>query len=182
MPARSHHWRTESSQQPGPPPEGIPPQRTPAPLRFALKALVLPFMLLDLAVQKIIQTLSPPPYKITGGCKQRGHCCHYILMQWPPILDKWPWFRAFWLWWHTDIHGFYSRGFDAEGPNGDVVKVMSCRYLQKDGRCGQYPLRPAICRQWPRIEFTSRPHLLKGCGYQILPRNPPPSDDNTISK
>ncbi|MCB9638035.1 MAG: hypothetical protein H6727_03910 [Myxococcales bacterium] len=172
-PRSPKHWRTDSSQHPGPPPHGIQPQRTPGWLRFSLKVLVLPFMVLDLLMQKLIQRVSPPPYQVEGACKKRGHCCHYILIGWHPMMQRWSWFGKFWLWWYTDVHGFYPRGFDVEGPGGDVAKVMSCRYLKEDGTCGQYTVRPAICRQWPRVEFTGRPHVLKGCGYRIVSTQDP---------
>jgi Fe-S-cluster containining protein len=88
-------------------------------------------------------------------------------MEWPPIMDKWRWFSRFWDWWYTDINGFYFRDFDMENEDGRVARVMGCRYLNDSGLCSQYFWRPAICRQWPRIEYSCLPHLLKGCGYHI---------------
>lgn len=102
----------------------------------------------------------------------RGNCCHYVLMEWDPLMDRWPWLGRFWMWWYTEIHGFYPRGFDVENVDGRVARVMGCRHLQPDGRCGEYRLRPSICRQWPRIEYTSVPYVLKGCGYLAVPRRP----------
>jgi Fe-S-cluster containining protein len=174
------HGRQDSSQRPGIPPQGIPPRRTPEFLRKALKIFVLPWMLLDLLMQRLIQRIWPPPYKVLGGCKQRGNCCHYILMERSPAIERWTWLQGFWDWWYTDIHGFYERGYEVESPDGRVAKVMSCRYLRADGRCGQYRVRPALCRQWPRIEYTKRPHLLKGCGYLIEMRTTPEDEPTNV--
>ncbi len=163
--------RMASKGQPEPPVGGIPPQRSAAWFRVVMRVLMFPVMFLDLLAQSVIQKLAPPPYRIKGGCLQRGNCCHYILMEWDPIMDRWPWIGGFWMWWYTQIHGFYVHSFDMEDIDGSVARVMGCRHLQRDGRCGSYRLRPAICRQWPRIEYTSKPYLLKGCGYKAVPRS-----------
>ena len=39
----------------------------------------------------------------------------------------------------------------------------------KDGSCGQYRLRPQVCRQWPVIEHFGQPKILKGCGFSSSP-------------
>lgn len=172
----SKHWRRDSHARPEPPLGGIPVQRTPGWIRWPLRVLVFPFMWLDLTVQRILQRILRPPYRVEGHCKQRGNCCHYILLGWDPLMDRWPWLGKFWLWWYTEILGFYLRGFDIENEAGDVARVMSCRYLQPNGSCGQYRLRPGICRQWPRIDYVSRPYVLKGCGYRPVPRHSLPSE------
>lgn len=161
-------WRLPSDVQPDPPRGGIPAYRTRRWFRVALRILVLPWMILDLAIQSVVRKIWPPPYRIEGSCKQRGNCCHYILMEWDTWMEKLPWLGRFWMWWYTQIHGFYARGFDVENVDGRVARVMGCRHLQPDGRCAEYSLRPAICRQWPRITYTSQPHVLKGCGYQVV--------------
>ena len=114
----------DSVERPGPPPSGIPKQRLPRWLSTCLRLICYPFMWMDLIAQKVTQWSTPPPYKITGGCKQRGHCCHYVLMGWPPIMDKWPWFGKFWVWWYTEVHSFYMRGYDLEDESNEVAKVM----------------------------------------------------------
>lgn len=161
LPARGAQAR------PAPPPGGLPPQKTPRWLAHSLKWCVFPFMFLDISIQKLIFHIHPPPYLLKGQCKQRGNCCYHIFMEWPPLMDRWPILGRFWLWWYTDVHGFFMRSFEFENEDGRVAKVMSCRYLQDDGRCGNYRVRPAICRQWPRQEYSSGPHVLKGCGYSI---------------
>ncbi len=165
-------WRLEVKGQPKPPLGGLPPRTTPTWVRIVLRAGIFPFMLLDLLMQSLVRKAAPPPYRIEGGCKMRGNCCHYILMEWDPLMDRWPWLGRFWMWWYTQIHGFYPRGFDVENVDGRVARVMGCRHLQEDGRCGEYRLRPSLCRQWPRIEYAAAPYVLKGCGYIPVSRNP----------
>ena len=48
---------------------------------------------------------------------------------------------------------------------GKEMRVMGCRYLNREGMCDQYKLRPSICRQWPKIEHFGYPRILKGCGF-----------------
>ena len=58
------------------------------------------------------------------------------------------------------------------------MHVMGCRHLRNDGTCGDYHLRPLICRQWPVVEYFGYPKILKGCGYQSNPPYPAETFDN----
>ncbi len=157
----------ESTSGPPPPPEGgIPRQRFPALLRWPIRALFLPFVLLDLATQRVVQLLFRTPYKKSGSCKQRGNCCYFIL-----IPEPTNWYSKLYYFWNTEINGFYARHPDPIQIDHETFMVMGCRYLRKDGRCGHYHLRPAICRQWPYIEYFFAPRRLKGCGFKAIPRN-----------
>jgi hypothetical protein len=153
----------------GPPPEpkeGIPIQRTPGWIRWPIRILFLPLMLLDLSMQKCARKLVQPPYRQTGGCLKRGNCCHYILI--PKCKGLLNWLNIFW---NTEINGFYFRDRDIYESDGKPMFVMGCRYLKKDGRCGHYHLRPAVCRKWPMIEYFGYPRLLKGCGFKPVLRH-----------
>ncbi len=152
----------------GPPPEpvgGIPRQWVPSWLRWPLRVLVLPFILLDLTAQKVARWLIRPPFKQAGSCLKRGKCCHYILVPETKGLFG----KLFYLW-NTQFLGFYRRDENLYESEGKRVFVMGCRYLKKDGACGHYALRPAVCRKWPLIEYFGHPRLLKGCGYKAVSR------------
>jgi Fe-S-cluster containining protein len=71
---------------------------------------------------------------------------------------------------NTQINGFYLRYKEPYEFDGDRVLVMGCRYLNKDGSCQHYHLRPTVCRKWPIIEHFGRPRILKGCGFRAIPR------------
>lgn len=156
----------EWSEQPPPPPGGIPRQRLPGWVRWPIRVLMLPFVLLDLAAQRIARLFFKTPYKTEGHCHQRGNCCYYIGTPAPNNLMT----RLYYLW-NTEVNGFYSRGFEPMDVDGKLMVIMGCRYLLKDGRCGQYRLRPMVCRQWPRIEIFGKPRRLKGCGFKAVPRD-----------
>lgn len=142
----------------------VPRQRLPSWLRFFLRLLFLPFIVLDLAAQSLAKAIIRPPYKKTGSCLQRGNCCHYILMEKSKgFLGRLHFF------WHTEINGFYKRDIELREA-GKEMHVMGCRYLQANGRCAIYRFRPMICRKWPVIEAFAKPRILKGCGYQVLCR------------
>jgi len=148
-----------------PPKTKIPRRYIPCFIRWPIKCLLLPFIYLDLIMQKLAKKIIRPPYRQTGGCKKRGACCHYILMiKFPPPLS---WIFHFW---HTQINGFYRRSKRIYYSNSKPVIVYGCRYLNKDGSCKNYRFRPMICRKYPNIESFSEPHIMKGCGFAAEPR------------
>ena len=76
--------------------------------------------------------------------------------------------RLFYFW-YTQILGFYKRIDEPMVYEGRKMYVMGCRHLRNDGSCGDYHLRPLICRQWPVIEHFGFPKVLKGCGFKSNP-------------
>lgn len=156
----------ESDQLPPEPKGGIPKQWLPGWIRFPLRILFLPFLWLDLFAQKFARYFIRPPFIKTGNCLKRGNCCHYILL---PKL-KWG-LDVLHLFWSTQINGFYLRSSEPFEYENKKVNVMGCRHLRKDGSCGQYFLRPLVCRTWPRIEYFGYPQILKGCGFKAKSRN-----------
>lgn len=143
-----------------PSPCPIPKQWLPSWVRWPLRVFLLPFVWIDLFAQWVAKKIIRPPYKKVGNCKRRGNCCHYILIKkskgFSSKLD---------LFWHTEVNGFFKRDEKVYDHNGMKVYLMGCRYLQEDGKCSVYRLRPMICRAWPRIEYFGSPQILKGCGY-----------------
>jgi Fe-S-cluster containining protein len=117
-------------------------------------------------MQKFARLLIPPPYVQKGGCKKRGNCCYYLMIRRPKgLLGK------LFLLWNTEFQGFFPRSDEVYQYEGNRVMVMGCRYLQKDGSCKHYHLRPMVCRKWPVIAHFGRPRILKGCGFRAEPRN-----------
>ena len=143
-----------------PDPVVIPKRWLPGFIRFPIKLLFLPFVLLDLTSKKIAKKIIRPPYQRGGSCKKRGSCCYYITMQ----RSRGP-LRLIHRIWATQINGFYFRNIEVTGEKGRPSDVMGCRYLKKDGSCGDYRFRPIICREWPIISHFGSPRILKGCGF-----------------
>ncbi|MDN3504919.1 MAG: YkgJ family cysteine cluster protein [Rhabdochlamydiaceae bacterium] len=143
------------------PEQGIPKQWLPKFFRKMVQVICLPLVLLDFYAQKVARLIVRPPFKRVGQCKRRGNCCHYVVMKKSKglmgVLEKF---------WATQINGFYFRNEKPVTYQEKQVYVMGCRYLQKDGSCGNYKLRPMICRQWPVIAHFGWPNILKGCGYE----------------
>ncbi len=162
----------EATEPPPPPQGGIPKQWLPRWIRWPIKWIALPFVLIDLFMQKMARKVIRPPFQREGGCKRRGNCCHYVMIRYSKNLIG----RLFFFW-YTQFHGFYPRIKKPQIYEGKKMYVMGCRYLQKDGSCGQYRLRPLICRQWPVIEHFGYPHILKGCGFRANPPYPAETDD-----
>ena len=155
----------EATEQPPIPPGGIPLQYIPGSIRWPIRLLLLPFILLDMAAQRVAGWLIRSPLKQAGKCLRRGNCCHYILVP----EEKGALGKLFYFW-NTQFLGFYRRTTDVHESEGKRVYVMGCRYLKKDGTCRHYFLRPAVCRKWPIIEYFGRPRILKGCGFSAIPR------------
>lgn len=156
----------EAAEAPAEPLEGIPRQWIPGWIRWPLRVSFLPFILIDLTAQRIAGLLIPPPFKKVGKCLKRGNCCHYILIpEAKGALGKLFYF------WNTQILGFYRRTPLVHESEGKRVYVMGCRYLQKNGACGHYRLRPTVCRKWPMIEYFGHPRILKGCGFRAIDKN-----------
>lgn len=145
----------------------IPKRWLPSCVGWLLKCLILPYVLIDEWMKKLARQVIRPPFRQVGKCKRRGNCCYYILI--PQIRTMWG--RLFFLW-YTQVHGFYMRSRKAHLYEGKKMLLMGCRYLKKNGSCGQYLLRPQICRQWPLIERFGYPKILKGCGYASHPPYP----------
>jgi len=154
-----------AKEQPPLPKKGIPRQWVPGWIRWPVRVFFLPFVLLDIAMQKFARILIRPPFKIGGSCKKRGNCCHYILIRKPKGI--WGWLFKIW---NTEFNGFYLRSDEDFSYEKHKVMVMGCRYLQKDGSCKHHRLRPMVCRKWPVIEQFGVPRILKGCGFQAINR------------
>ncbi len=158
----------DAEEQPPLPEGGIPKQWLPAWIRWTLKILSLPWILLDLHAQRLAVKWARTPYIQQGGCKQRGNCCHYIMIE-----KGWGILGWLFMFWHTQVIGFYKRFPQIHSYEDKQVYVMGCRHLRPDGSCGQYAFRPLVCRKWPVIEHFGHPRILKGCGFTATPRSPP---------
>lgn len=147
-------------------PEEIPRQKLASSIRLAICCLYLPFLYLEILMEKIAKFFIRPPFKQTGQCKRRGNCCHYILFPETTGIIK-----TLFLFWNTEIHGFYKRNQMDYEHEGKKIHVYGCRHLKKDGSCSNYFFRPKVCRTWPLIAHFGYPKVLKGCGYQIKVRS-----------
>ena len=157
----------DATHPPPLPSNGIPKRWFPSIIGKIVKGALLPFVSIDIFMKKVARIVVRPPFKKEGKCKKRGNCCHYIL-----IHHKASMLGYLFYFWYTQIHGFYLRYKDPHFHEGKAMFVMGCRYLKKDGSCGQYRLRPAICREWPVIEHFGYPKILKGCGFRSNPPDP----------
>ena len=138
-------------------------QKLPDFLRIFVRLLVTPWNILDIWMQKMARKIVRPPHQWVGGCKKRGACCHYILIE-----KKNSFYGRLYLFWHKEINGFYPRSKKTLGDEGREYQVMGCRYLKKNGQCGRYRLRPLVCRKWPFLHPFGKPEILKGCGFKAI--------------
>lgn len=155
-----------------------PPHRGPLKrlARRVARELVAPVVWLMEKGHRFGRVLLRTEYVVGGGCKQRGACCHHILMEWSPLLDRFGLLSRLALWKLTRFYSFYDKGYTWEVEDGLMVRVLGCHALLPDGRCGEYRLRPMFCRTYPEVPLTGSPMVLKGCGYDFARRDGRPED------
>lgn len=142
-----------------------PPQRLPKIFRWSFRLIVFPFMLLDVTIQRTLAFIFKSPGNVCGRCNRCGTCCRYVLMEWPAYLDWLPFLARLYMFWMTEVNGFYLRGVDIECNDGYRYRLLGCRYLFDGNRCKHYYLRPAVCRQYPWKGYYKLPWFLPQCGY-----------------
>jgi hypothetical protein len=142
-----------------------PPQHLPAIIRWGIRGIIWPFMVLDLSIQRCLRFFVRSPHKLRGRCNGCGVCCRYILLEWAGCVEKYSWLGRIYLWWMTEINGFYLLDFDFCDQEGSKYLLMGCRYLSKK-RCRHYLMRPAICHHYPWVGYFRRPGVLPKCGYK----------------
>ena len=118
-------------------------------------------------------------YELAGACKQRGACCHHILLEWAPILDRFPFLGRIVLWKLTRFYSFFDRGYTWEIADGLMARVLGCHALRADGKCGEYRIRPLFCRTYPEIALIGKPMVLKGCGFDFKRRDGAPDSGSS---
>ena len=159
-----------------------PPKRGPL-LRIArrvLREVTWVFVLIMDLGRRFGTVLLRTEYKLAGACQRRGACCHHILLEWSPTLDRFPWLGRLVLWKYTRLYSFFDRGYTWEIEDGLMGRVLGCHALQDDGRCGEYRTRPLICRAFPELPLTGTPMLLKGCGYAFERRDGAGDDEDLV--
>lgn len=156
--------------QPDPAPRGLVLRL----VRRVLRELSYVFIIILNSGRRFGTILLQTEYKLTAGCKKRGACCHHILLEWSPLFDRFPLLGRIILWKYTRLYSFFDRGYTWEIQDGLMARVLGCHALQSDGSCGEYRIRPLICRAFPELPLTGKPRLLKGCGYEFVRRDNKP--------
>ena len=149
-------------------------------IRRVIRECMWPFLVLLEAGTRFGRLLLQTEYRVDGGCRQRGACCHHILMEWTPLLDRYPWLGRLALWKMTRLYNFYDKGYSWEVQDDLLVRVLGCHSLRPDGKCGEYRIRPVFCRTYPEVPLTGRPHVLKGCGYRFNRRDGTSSEGELV--
>lgn len=150
-----------------------PPRRGPA-LRLFVRVLrevaALFVGVMDLG-RRFGAHLLRTEYVRAGRCHERGACCHHILFEWSPWFDRFPWLGRLVLFKMTRFYSFFDRGYVWEIEEGLMARVLGCHALRPDGRCGEYRIRPLICRAYPELPIVGKPLLLEGCGFHFVRRD-----------
>lgn len=100
-----------------------------------------------------------------GSCQNTGECCKKIGIGLPKSWLKRPWIAQSFRWYMQTIHNFYP--LDEEHAK---MLLFQCHYLRADNKCGIYPFRPTICREYPQTTLLGRAEVHRGCGFWFIER------------
>lgn len=108
-------------------------------------------------------------YVLEGKCLKCGQCCKQIYLKATPAQTNSPLFAKVSVRWIEWLFDFKLKWIDFQ----DNYFVFECKNLTKDGKCGNYPWRPNVCRNFPLVDYFNEPVFLPGCGYSARPRKRP---------
>lgn len=120
----------------------------------------------DWIAMKIITVFKKPEYVRKGACQMTGQCCRAIGMEFPKSWHKFPKLLNLVKRWH-----YLRYNFTYLGTTGNML-VYECNYLTKDNKCGIHPVRPKLCRDYPKLPLFGYTKLHKGCGFSFQKRFP----------
>lgn len=124
----------------------------------------------DWLAGRVITVFKKPEYVRRGACQKTGQCCRAIGMELPRSWYRHAWVISLVKKWH-----YLRYNFTCLGTFGNML-VYECNYVTDDNRCGIYPVRPKLCRDFPKRTLSGYTRLHKGCGYAFYRRKATPFD------
>lgn len=123
-------------------------------------------IILDYYLETFIKSLLfKKRYCLTGRCNKCGKCCETIGILISPLLLKYPFLIKIIIKFYELTNTFKYLGFSTE-ENALLFSCLSYDYSTQ--QCKIYKHRPAVCREYPRINFFNKPILIKNCGYKAI--------------
>ena len=101
-------------------------------------------------------------YKIEGKCNQCGECCRQIRSH-GMKNEKDLKIMQFFL---PHYKRFFIKGKDEDGN-----LILSCIYLDENGKCKVYNKRPDLCKNYPAKIINCNGIMPEGCGYKIIKKD-----------
>lgn len=129
---------------------------------FTLQRIVA---LADKIAHKVLGYGNKTIFVRRGSCQNTGECCKQIGIGLPKSWFKRPWLTKPFQWYMRAIHNFHPIEELADG-----MLLFKCHYLTKDNKCGIYPFRPTICRDYPATTLFGHARVHKGCGFWFIER------------
>ena len=120
-----------------------------------------------------LETLKFELFYIDGACQHSGFCCKNITIykQGTPIDTT----EKFTTLCHKDP--VYTR-FIPTTKNAKI-KHFNCSCLLPNNWCSEHKTRPALCKNYPAINFISDEPFYEGCGYKVALKPVPKWVKNT---
>jgi uncharacterized cysteine cluster protein YcgN (CxxCxxCC family) len=132
-----------------------------------MKKFLMIFVLVDNCLTNLASRLFPRRWQLEGTCRQCGRCCQEIHLKMTPGQMRSKLFTKLAVSWISWLFGFILLAVDEENQS----LVFTCKYLTAAGRCGNYPWRANVCRNYPLVDYFDEPKFLPGCGFRAKLRS-----------
>lgn len=132
-----------------------------------MKKLIMSLVLADNFLTNLAKKLFPARWKLEGTCRQCGSCCREIHLKLTPGQMRSKLFTSLAVRWISWLFGFILLKIDRENHS----LIFTCRYLTAEGKCGNYPWRANVCRNYPLVDYFTEPKFLPGCGFRAKLRS-----------
>ncbi|MBI2569359.1 MAG: YkgJ family cysteine cluster protein [Candidatus Schekmanbacteria bacterium] len=131
------------------------------PLQRARRLAVLVVSTFANAGELAASRIRPPRWEIRGSCSRCGVCCHTVLLKMPDWAVR---YRPLLGLIVSFTHLLTDLRFKHEVTHSGYF-LFTCDLFLPDGSCGDYRLRPWICRRYPRVSYFDKPEVLPECSY-----------------
>lgn len=135
----------------------------------------LPFLLIRWLIiiswwheQIIKKYLLKTRYKLVGKCQQCAICCTHIGVEDPEDYYHRPFLCKLVLFFYEKVYDFKFADYLPERK----LFIFTCQhYDANERRCTNYFHRPAICRNYPVVNYFTEPEICQPCGFSTTIRD-----------
>lgn len=144
--------------------------------RFIYLVFGLFFQYMEAAANWLIGYNKKTEYIKKGGCRRCGRCCQVLAVQYPIFFNRLKGLLKLTIKWQEFRYCFTYLNME------DNYLLYKCNLVGPDGLCGQYWLRPRLCREYPKMGLYGRPHTHRSCGYYFIRRDGRPTFDEALHR
>ncbi|MFC1595780.1 YkgJ family cysteine cluster protein [Candidatus Margulisiibacteriota bacterium] len=103
-------------------------------------------------------------YKLCGSCVQCGKCCEVLGILDTELKKRNKYLTKLVIAFYENVYNLKLLGFNEP----ESILLFTCKKLnRKEGKCGDYFNRPALCRNYPFVRYFEKPDIFPQCGYWV---------------